>query len=160
MRIIISGVPGTGKTTISKKLSEKLNIKCYNLNKLAKNYKINIDEDETINFDLDKLLIDFEKKISQKKDYIAESHFSHFIQPKYYDLLIILNRDLKELKEEYEKRGYKENKIKENLEAESFNICYFEALEEGTPKEKILNIENKNTEETINTILNYIKKNS
>ena len=85
MIIAISGSVGSGKTTIAKTLSEKLDYKLINLNELAKNYKIqDVKELQTFDFNLDKLLEDLELKLKNKefgKNIILEGHFSHFINP-------------------------------------------------------------------------------
>ena len=61
MIIAISGSVGSGKTTIAKTLSEKLDYKLINLNELAKEYKIeDVQKLQTFDFDLDKLLDDLE----------------------------------------------------------------------------------------------------
>ncbi len=160
MRISITGVPGTGKTWLAKALAEKLNFEVIHLTDMALDYKVAyIPELRTTDFDVDELKKDIEKILEDKDDVIVESHFSHFINPKYIDLLIVLNRDLSKLVREYKKRGYNETKIKDNLEAEAFNICYIEALEEGYPEEKIEVIENNSTkEELLERVLNLIKR--
>lgn len=136
MIIAISGSVGSGKTTISKQLATKLNFEIIHLNELAQNYKLEqIEELDTFDFDLDKLLDDLEEKLlilrNQKKDIILEGHFAHFINPEFVDFLFIINRDLVELKQEYKTRKYNKQKIEDNLEVESFNLCFYEALEEG-----------------------------
>jgi adenylate kinase len=136
MIIAVSGSVGSGKTSFATLLGEKLGIKVIHLNELAKDYFIqDHDHLQTFDFDIDTLLNDFEKELQQKRlehtSLIVESHFAHFIQPKYVDVLFILNRDLKELHKEYEKRGYTKQKIQDNLDVESFNLCFYEAEENG-----------------------------
>ena len=54
------------------------------------------------------------------------------------DFVIVLERDLKSLKEELEKRGYNELKIKDNLESEAFKVCRMESVERfGKSKVKV-----------------------
>lgn len=135
MIIAISGSVGSGKTTIAKELSEKLNYKLINLNELAKEYKIeDIKELQTFDFDLDKLLDDLELKLKNKEfgsDVVLEGHFAHFINPEFIDKLLIIGRELNHLKNTYSERGYNEQKIADNLEVESFNLCFYEAVDEG-----------------------------
>lgn len=138
--ICISGAVGSGKTTISKDLGRKLDYKIVPLNELASDFKLNnVDSLQTFDFDLDKLLDFVENKIKVQiengENVIYEGHFAHFIDPNLVDILFIINRDLKELKKEYVKRGYNEQKIKDNLEVESFNLCFYEAIENGYGEE-------------------------
>ncbi len=132
--ILISGAVGSGKTSFAKELAKEINYNVLHLNELAKEYEIeNVESLQTFDFDLDELLDNLEKNIREGKykNTIFESHFSHFINPELVDILFIINRDLKDLKKEYENRGYNDQKIADNLEVESFNLCYYEAEEEG-----------------------------
>jgi len=64
--------------------------------------------------------------------------------------------EIKELKKEYKIRKYNAQKIKDNLEVESFNLCFYEALENGYEEEdKVFCINNNsNMEISIKTIMN------
>lgn len=152
MIIAISGSVGSGKTTISQLLTNKLNeiqkkrgefsikqFECVPLNSWAMDFKEkDISELQTFDFNLDKLVFKANSFINENsgRNIVFEGHFAHFINPDLVDFLFVINRDLKELKKEYEKRGYNEQKIKDNLEVESFNLCFYEALEEGFEEEK------------------------
>lgn len=142
MIIAISGCVGTGKTSLSNVLAEKLDFEVLHLNEIALKYKIEeVLELQTFDFNLDDAISEIEKIMKEykgvdSKNLIVESHFSHFINPELVDLLVVINRDLKLLEKEYISRGYNSLKIKENLEAESFNICFYEALEEGYVEEE------------------------
>ena len=134
VRIAISGSVGSGKTTLAKELGKKLSYEIIHLNELAKKYKIEEIKDlQTFDFDLDSLLDDFEDVLKQGKynNCSIESHFSQYINPELIDVLVIVNRDLKELKQEYKIRNYNTQKIQDNLEVESFNLCFYEAEEQG-----------------------------
>jgi len=156
MIVAISGSVGSGKTTISRELGKKLGFEVVPLNVLAKYFKLNdVEELETFDFDLDKLLEKVEKDVKkardENEDIIYEGHFAHFINPNLVDILFVINRDLKELKKEYGRRGYNEQKIKDNLEVEAFNLCFYEAIENGYGEEveKVAdihkNLDKKNT---------------
>ena len=162
MIIIISGSVGSGKTTISKRIGVNLGFEVVPLNKIAEDFKLNkVKELDTFDFDLDKLLIfienDIKKSRKEEKNMIYEGHFAHFINPKLVDILFVIGRDLKELKKEYIRRGYSLQKQKDNLEVESFNLCFYEAIEEGYNVEDFdLGFEIKNNEEIKN--INMSKK--
>ena len=95
--IIVSGTPGTGKTTLSKKLAEKLKFKYVDVNKIIKRFNLieSYDEARKTNvidiYKLNKVLIKF---IKQEKDMIIDSHLSHNLPKKYVDLAIILKCNL------------------------------------------------------------------
>lgn len=132
MAIVVSGTPGTGKTTLAKKLAEKINYKYIDvkrlitINKISKTYdkkrKCNIVDTTKLN----KLLI---KKIKSNPNIIIDSHLSHYIPKKYVDLCIITKCNLKILEKRLKKRRYNKDKIRENLDCEIFDICFNEAKE-------------------------------
>ncbi len=174
MIIGISGSVGTGKSIIAKKLASILNFELLHLNERVIDYKIENDEKlQTFDFDIDNFLDDFEDELKDKKNnnLIIESHFSHFISSKLINLLFIINRDLNSLKLEYEKRNYNKEKIADNLEVESFNLCFYEAEENNYTiidkntqiKSEFGNVilidNNSSLDETVDKILKIIKEN-
>ena len=89
--IFISGTPCTGKTTISEKLSEKLNWKLVKINDLAisNNLVLGIDEDKGYKIiDIDALNDLLLKIISEHDNLIVEGHLSHLCSGA--DKLIVL----------------------------------------------------------------------
>lgn len=153
MIIAISGSVGCGKTSLSKKLAEKLNFKLVHLNDLAEKFKIDdVDNLQTFDFDLDKLLDSIEEDIrvwiKNNENIILEGHFAHDLDYNLVDKLVIISRPLNLLKQEYKKRGYNDKKISDNLEVESFNLCFYEAIENGYGEEssELADLNNKNSE--------------
>ena len=70
------------------------------------------------------------KKIQKKnKGIVIDSHLSHYLPRKYVDLCIVAKCGIKELNKRLKKRKYSEQKIKENIQAEIFNICCNEAMQ-------------------------------
>ncbi len=134
--IIISGSPGTGKTTIAKKIALQKKYKYVDVNKLIKENKLNekYDKERDTNvIDIDKLNKVLIKIIKTEKaiGLVIDSHLSHYLPKKYVDRCIITKCNLKELEKRLQKRGYSKEKIRENLDAEIFDTCRVEALEAG-----------------------------
>ncbi|MEM2131013.1 MAG: AAA family ATPase [Candidatus Woesearchaeota archaeon] len=154
--IIVSGTPGTGKTTIAKKIAKEKKYEYIDVNKVIEkqNKKYNIisgfdkkRDSKIIDIDnLNNALIELIKnkqnqeknKEKKTKGLIIDSHLAHYLPKEYVDLCIITKCDLKELKKRLEKRKYSKNKVRENLDAEIFDVCRIEALEKGH-KVKIIN---------------------
>ena len=158
MKIAISGSVGVGKTTVATLLSKKLNYELIHLNEIAKNFKINeVKELQTFDFDIKKC-IEYIESNYNLENIIFESHFSHLLSPKFIDVMIIINRDLKDLKLEYEKRKYNEQKIKDNLECETFNLSFYEAEEEGFEENQFIIIENNELLEVEDLVNEIIRK--
>ena len=130
MIIVVSGTPGTGKTTLSKKLAQKLKYGYVDVAKLIKENNLPESYDKKRKCDiidikkLNKLLIQI---IKNKKNLIIDSHLSHHIPKKYIDLCIITKCDLKQLEKRLKNKKYNKAKIRENLDCEIFDICLNEA---------------------------------
>lgn len=134
--ILISGTPGTGKTTLSKKLSNKLNFYYADVNKIISKYKLSEGYDKkrkTKIIDVNKLnkaLIKEINNLKLSKKYngiIIDSHLSHYLPKKQADFCIVTKCDIKDLNKRLKKKKFHESKIKENIEAEIFDICLNEA---------------------------------
>ena len=142
MIIAFSGSVGVGKTTIAQLVAKELGFECIELNKIAEQFKIeDVAELQTFDFDLDSCLSFIEKTYSGK-NVVLEGHFAHLLDPNLVNKLVIINRDLEDLKKVYEKREYNKQKIADNLEVETFNVCFYEAEEEGYKDYQFIVLEN------------------
>jgi adenylate kinase len=155
--ICVSGNPGTGKTTLSKKLSKSLKYEYIDVNEIIKKYKLSEGYDEENKCEiidvkkLNKVLVEIIKKT--KKILIIDSHLSHYLAKKYVGSCIITACDIGILKDRLKKRKYDAKKIKDNIESEIFDNILIEA------KEKNHNILIVNTSEgyKLKEIVDYIK---
>ena len=132
MSICVTGTPGVGKTFLAKKLAKKLRLKYIDVNKVVKDYKLSIGYDKkrkSMIVDAEKLSKLLVKIIKKNKKVIIDGHLSHYLPRTYVDLCIVVKCDLKTLKTRLKKRGYSKEKIRENLDAEIFEICLQEAKE-------------------------------
>jgi len=144
MLIGLTGTPGTGKTSVSKLLEKRRGWKVVYLNDLIKEEHLYSEVDE----ERDSVIADMElirerlsgileeekgqhaekaKVNGEEKENITiiESHLAHYIT----DIVIVLRAYPPELKKRLEKRGYSEEKINENAEAESIDLILAEAFE-------------------------------
>ena len=154
--IIVTGSVSSGKTTLAKRLSKKLDYKYIDVNKLIEQDKISSGYDKKMKCKiidikkLNKALIKLinknkkplknktNKKLSQLikknkkiiKGIVIDSHLSHYLPNRYVDLCIVTKCDIKELNKRLKKRKYGRDKIKENIECEIFDICLNEAKEQ------------------------------
>lgn len=131
--IIVTGSPGTGKTELARQLARKLGYEYVDVNLLIKKQKISdgFDEEkqcEIIDTEkLNKVLVEKYKG----KNAIVDSHLSHYLPAEFVDLCIVTKCNLKVLEKRLMQRGYDEKKIRDNLDAEIFDICLTEAKEAG-----------------------------
>ena len=138
MLIGLTGTPGTGKTSVSRLLEKKRNWKVIHLNDLIKEKHLYTETDDK----RDAVIADMEliRKYLQEtgdgnelkgepggknKVVIIESHLAHHIA----DVVIVLRACPPELEMRLKTRGYSEEKIKENVEAEALDVILVEAFE-------------------------------
>ena len=132
--ILVSGTPGTGKTTVARKIARKNGYKYIDANKLIIKNKLYMAYDNKLRTRLvdtkilNKFLIIMIKN-SKEKGMVIDSHLSHHLPAIYADLCIITKTDLKTLNRRLRKRKYSEQKITENMQAEILNVCLVEALQ-------------------------------
>jgi adenylate kinase len=126
--IVITGTPCTGKTTLAKFVEKKLDYKRLDLHDYYEKLAVAYNKEKKC-YDLDlKKLESLVKK--QKGNLVIDSHIAHLLPKKMVDLCIVLTcSNLKELEKRLQKRKYSSKKIRENLDAEIFQICLNESKE-------------------------------
>ena len=123
MRIAITGTPGVGKTVTAEKLSKLLHMTHINISRIAEEMgAVTGKNGDTSLVDTDIL----RQKIEAMDDIIIDSHFSELFE---VNFVFVLRCQPKILYERLKKRGYSEEKIKENVEAEILDYCLINALE-------------------------------
>lgn len=165
--LIVSGTPGTGKTTISKNISNYIKAKVISLNELAisENLIVKYDAKRETSVINNKKLISFLIELIEdykKEDLeflIIESHFSDIVPEQYINFVIILRCDPDELYNRLKRRGYKREKIRENVQSEILGNCvnYFMNKPLNIP---ILEIDTTNVsiESITKTIVDILRK--
>ena len=124
--IVITGTPGTGKTTLAKNLGRSMEgATVINVNSIVKSEKLftGYDEYGTMIADMDAL----EKRISimikhTKGIVIIEGHLLCDIKVS-GAIAIVLRCHLKDLEKRLKKRGYSSSKLRDNIIAEALDYC-------------------------------------
>ncbi len=114
----ITGIPGSGKTTICGLLNER-GIPCKNALDLPGSSRC--IENGEVDIECLSMLVG-----QQDRDIVLEGHFSHLLG---CDSVIILERAEEEICKEMENRKYSQEKISENIDALRSDAIYYEALE-------------------------------
>ena len=158
MLIAITGTPGTGKSILCDYL-EKKGYTILRLNEIALKNDFISGFDKKRNcyiIDVDKLSKYIKDKYGDNKEIIfLDSHFSHLLEN--LDKIIILRTNPSELKKRLIKKKWKEEKIRENLEAEILDIIPVETLEKY-PVARVYEIDttDKKPQEIANIVHNII----
>ncbi|MEJ2293727.1 MAG: adenylate kinase family protein, partial [Candidatus Lokiarchaeota archaeon] len=129
--IIISGTPGTGKTTVANNLCRYIHAEVISLNELIieKNFVLEYDQErETSIIDEEKLINSLDSVIeeysNQGLDYlIIEGHITDILPEDYIDIVIILRCHPDELYSRLKNRGYNKKKVIENIQSEILGSC-------------------------------------
>jgi adenylate kinase len=165
--LIITGTPGAGKSTVSRKLAQRINAELISIGELVKKEKLYTHKDkkrDTLVADLSKLSKWVKQVIaSSTGNVLIEGHYAvDVVHPGWVYRVFVLRRDPEELTKILKNRGYGEEKVKENLAAEILDVCLYNAVERcGVKKVCEVNVTGRNTTdvaEEIEEILNSEKK--
>ncbi len=118
--IALTGTPGTGKSAVAEILKRK-GYRVISVTELARLHDCILDESG------EEVVVDVEKLSKFRFDGVVEGHLSHLLSP---DLAIVLRCNPLVLKKRLSGRGWSEEKVMENVEAELLDVILVEALEE------------------------------
>ena len=155
--IIVSGTPGVGKSTVSKQLSFKLSCRLVSIGDLVKDEGLYTQVDRkrnTLVADMNQVSKHINGIISNSSEMlIVEGHYAVDVVPlEAVSLVFVLRRDPEELRDILKKRGYGDEKIRENVAAEILDVCLYDAVDRcGVEKVCEVNVTGR-TEEVVNEV--------
>ena len=152
MLVAISGTPGTGKTAVCEKL-RKDGYSVVDLNKLAydSNSVLGVDPERDVDIvDTDAL----KQKVREFTNDLVflDGHFSHLMD---VDLAIVLRCNPDELKRRLDAKDWKENKIRENVEAEAVDAITVESTESSAETVEI-DTTSRNVDQTAEAVIRIV----
>ncbi|GAM86750.1 hypothetical protein ANO11243_047690 [Dothideomycetidae sp. 11243] len=129
--IIITGTPGTGKTTHSTALAEATGLTHVDVNKVVKEQSLSAGWDaergSTI-VDEDKLVDALEDTL-RRGGTVVDWHACDLWPEALVDLVVVVRCRTEELYDRLKGRGYKTEKVEENMDAEIMQVLLEEARE-------------------------------
>jgi|Deesub1362B_J571_1020462.scaffolds.fasta_scaffold00096_76 adenylate kinase len=122
MIVALTGTPGVGKSTVAKILRQR-GYEVESVSELAEKLDCIIGEERGSRIvDINSLA----DKIEREGFRIIEGHLSHHLNP---DIAVVLRCNPKILKKRLSRKGWAEEKILENLEAEITDVILMEAMD-------------------------------
>ncbi len=160
--IIITGTPGTGKTTITKLLEKEKNILAINTTELAIKKGLVTEYDykrKTYTIDEEKLKKEIEDTLQKtSKNIVIDTVYPCIIDTKYVTNIVVLRTHPEELENRLAKRGWPKIKINENIESELLNQVKEEALHCHPPQKIIeINTTHQKPEKIVDIIKTLLK---
>ncbi|KAJ1996374.1 factor activating pos9 [Coemansia spiralis] len=129
--ILITGTPGTGKTTTAEMVAVAAGLEKVVVGDLIKQRKLHDGYDE----EYDTYWLNEDKVVDEMESMMADGgmcidfHTCGFFPERWFDLVVVLRANTDKLFDRLEERGYKPNKIQENVECEIMQVVLDEARE-------------------------------
>ncbi|TCD66369.1 factor activating pos9 [Steccherinum ochraceum] len=158
--IIITGTPGTGKTTHAQLLVEEspVPLRHINVGQWAKErnlYESYDEEWQSHTVDEDRLLDELEPLVAEG-GLVLDWHTCELFPERWADLVVVLRCDHTRLWERLEKRDYALKKIQENNEAEIMEVVLDEARSSYAP-EIVVELKSEGTEDLENNVARIVQ---
>ncbi len=160
--VIITGTPGTGKTTVSRLVAQKIDYNLLAVNDLVYEKHLYTGHDPLKGYkivDMDALTGEIGTRIEESvnKDFIIEGHLAHYFKENdLVETVIVLRSRPTILSKRLKKREWKDQKIQENLEAEALDICTYESVEIHDGKVNEIDTTDSTVEEVVDMVIEVI----
>lgn len=125
MRVVVTGTPGTGKTTAT----DRLDYRVVHLNDVIREAGLWTDRDEerdSLVADLDAVAAWVEANVEADPVVVVESHLAHHLDA---DRVVVLRCEPSELERRLRDRGESAPKARENAESEALDVVLAEAVD-------------------------------
>ncbi len=124
VHILLTGTPGTGKTTVARELSKRTGRRVIAVNDVVGDDYLSIENGTKV---VEPAAVGEKIKALLKEDSIIEGHMAHLLG--IGGIVIVLRTEPSELRRRLEKKGFEKSKLEENLEAEAIDVCLIESLD-------------------------------
>eukprot|EP00039_Didymoeca_costata_P004328 m.72682 g.72682 ORF g.72682 m.72682 type:complete len:171 (-) comp12346_c0_seq2:846-1358(-) len=152
INVLVTGTPGTGKSTFCSELAQRASMQCIDISQLVVDQNLSGSRDEARNC----LVIDEDMVCDTLEDEsgidiasggkIIDYHACDFFPERYFQLVVVLRTDNTVLWDRLQARGYTESKIQENVQAEIMQVV-LEDARESYKQEIILELVNNTPDE-------------
>ncbi|XP_039041369.1 adenylate kinase isoenzyme 6 homolog [Hibiscus syriacus] len=159
--LLVTGTPGTGKTTTSTALAEATNLRHINIGDLVKEKNLHDGWDDDLQCHIinEDLVCDELEDVMEEGGNIVDYHGCNFFPERWFDLVVVLQTDNTVLYDRLSKRGYEGAKLSNNIECEIFQVLLEEA-KESYPEDIVIALKSDNIKDitrNISTITDWIR---
>jgi len=161
--VVITGTPAVGKTTVSRLLAKTLGVAQVDLGRVVKQKGLTLGFDSergTLVADTHRLLeLVMERARKENRPTIASGHLAPDVVPKrVLRMAFVLRCSPDVLRTRMRRRGYGEEKIRENLMAETLDVCLLEAISAyGREKVHEIDCTRKTPREVVEEIVDVLE---
>uniref|UniRef100_A0A5B7BDG9 Adenylate kinase isoenzyme 6 homolog n=1 Tax=Davidia involucrata TaxID=16924 RepID=A0A5B7BDG9_DAVIN len=127
--ILVTGTPGTGKTTMSSALAEATEFRHINVGELVKEKNLHDGWDDEFDCHIinEDLVCDELEDMMEEGGIILDYHGCDFFPERWFDRVVVLQTENSVLYDRLSKRGYTGSKLTNNIECEIFQVLLEEA---------------------------------
>ncbi|XP_028758062.1 adenylate kinase isoenzyme 6 homolog [Neltuma alba] len=146
--ILVTGTPGTGKTTMSSALAEAIQLRHINIGELVKEKNLHDGWDDELDCYVvnEDLVCDELEDIMEGGGNVVDYHGCDFFPERWFDIVVVLQTDNTVLYDRLSKRGYTESKLSNNIECEIFQVLLEEA-KESYPEDRVIALRSDTVED-------------
>ncbi|KAJ1675492.1 factor activating pos9, partial [Spiromyces aspiralis] len=129
--VLITGTPGTGKTTTAELVEAATGLKQIIVGDMVKEHGLHDgynEEFDTYMLNEDKLLDEMEPMMAEGGK-VVDFHTCEIFPERWFDLVVVLRSETHNIYDRLRNRGYSQKKITENIECEIMNVLIDEARE-------------------------------
>ncbi|GAV62083.1 AAA_18 domain-containing protein [Cephalotus follicularis] len=146
--ILVTGTPGTGKTTTSSALAEATHLRHLNIGDLVKEKNLHDGWDNHLRCHVvnEDLVCDELEDMMEEGGNIVDYHGCDFFPERWFDRVIVLQTENSVLYDRLSKRGYTGDKLTNNIECEIFQVLLEEA-KESYPEETVVALKSDTIED-------------
>lgn len=129
--LLITGTPGTGKTTTACALAEAAQLRHINIGDLVRGKDLHDGWDDELDCYIinEDLVCDELEDMMTQGGNIVDYHGCDFFPERWFDLVVVLQTENSILYDRLKNRGYSDAKLKNNIECEVFQMLLEEAKE-------------------------------
>ncbi|CAH9076740.1 unnamed protein product, partial [Cuscuta europaea] len=129
--ILMTGTPGTGKTTTASALADAAQLRHINIGDLVKVKNLHDGWDDELDCFIinEDLVCDELEDMMEQGGNIIDYHGCDFFPERWFDRVVVLQTENSVLYDRLKQRGYSDAKLKNNIECEIFQVLLEEAKE-------------------------------